>query len=200
VERHGTWQAQRGITILEIAILLVVTAALVAAIAPALTSTLRDARIVRAITDMEAIRDAILLFTSDGFMRFTIDGSQDAGSQAAFLYSDGDIPAAGNSPDWRESTASDQHGFLEEHLVLNWFNGGASYPLAGSPAWRGAYINAPIDPDPWGNRYAVNVRYMGPDPHDVVVLCAGPDEAIDTPEEGNPLIGGHDDILVLVEG
>ena len=56
-----------------------------------------------------------------------------------------------------------------------------------------------MDPDPWGNRYAVNVMYLGPNVNDVVVVSAGPDEAVDTPDSGNPLTAVDDDILVLIE-
>jgi hypothetical protein len=35
--------------------------------------------------------------------------------------------------------------------------------------------------------------------NDVAVISAGPDEAVDTPDTGNPLTPVDDDILVLVE-
>ena len=54
-------------------------------------------------------------------------------------------------------------------------------------AWRGPYVSAPVRSDPWGNRYAINVRFLdavsasdGSDfagyVQDVFVLSAGPDE------------------------
>jgi len=189
----------RGITLLEVMLMMVVTTAIVAGLAPTLSATLGNARAVRATTDMNGIRTAIVNARADGRTRFTNNGTTGAASAISFLYSDGDIPEVGSAAAWQNTAADNVNDFLEEHLVLNSFNGGTSYPTGGGAAWRGAYINAPIDPDPWGNRYAVNVQYMGPSTNDVVVYSAGPDEEVDTTSTGNPLIVVDDDLLVLVE-
>lgn len=83
-------------------------------------------------------------------------------------------------------------------------------------AWRGAYLQGPVDPDPWGNRYAVNVAYLDPSPTaavagvatgflvtdlarlDVFVLSAGPDEEIDTQFDQDGAVPGDDDFVYLV--
>ncbi len=83
-------------------------------------------------------------------------------------------------------------------------------------AWRGPYITAPIDPDPWGNRYASNVKFLDPQAdsaninaalgnddgngyeYDVVVLCAGPDEEVDSAIEVDGFTAGDDDMGVVV--
>lgn len=95
-------------------------------------------------------------------------------------------------------------------------------------SWRGPYMTAPIDPDPWGNRYAVNVKYLdaraddsagdnnddastegtGGFTADVIVLSAGPDEEIDTnfnhtesPQTADlneGAVPGDDDIIYLL--
>lgn len=83
-------------------------------------------------------------------------------------------------------------------------------------AWRGPYMTGPIDPDPWGNRYASNVIYLDPlvggDPnvvhvqgysgwtYDCVVLSAGPDGEVDTEYSADGLTPGDDDILYTVCG
>ena len=88
-------------------------------------------------------------------------------------------------------------------------------------AWRGPYITAPIDPDPWGNRYGVNCEFLDPQAdsenthaaksetdgidscgweNDVVVLSAGPDEEIDTGFAVDGLTPGDDDILYTLSG
>jgi type II secretory pathway pseudopilin PulG len=189
----------RGLTLLEATFMITLLAALAAAIAPTLASTVRNARTTRAMLDGQRIRDAINSFKGDGFTIFTNTGTQLALNQVEFLYSDGDIPEAGSSPLWRNTTTDPVNDFLEQHLVINSFNGAFGYSTLVAPVWRGAYLTGPVDPDPWGNRYAVNVIYLGPDVNDVAVLSAGPDEAIDTPDTGNPLTAGDDDILVLVE-
>jgi hypothetical protein len=189
-------------TLLEVTLMLVVTTAIVAALAPALSATISDARSARATTDMQNIRDSILNFLADGFTRFTWDGTQVVARRMTLLVGDGDIAEVGLSTDWTSTTTPQNVDFLEEHLVLNSFNGGSAYPTAFAPTWRGAYMNAPIDPDPWGNRYGVNVQWLGGGAggsNDVVVHSSGPDEAVDTAHTGNPLAAGNDDLIVLVE-
>ncbi len=193
------WRAARGLSLLEITFMMTLLAALGAAIAPTLAATVRNARTARALLDAQTIRDAIDNFKGNGFSIFTSTGTQLALNQVAFLYSDGDIPEAGSSAAWRDTTANSMNDFLEEHLVVNSFNGVFAYSTLLAPIWRGAYLNAPVNPDPWGNRYAVNVLYLGASVNDVVVLSAGPDEAVDTSDTGNPLTAVDDDIVILVE-
>jgi type II secretory pathway pseudopilin PulG len=193
---HG----HRGLTLLEVTLMMTLLAALAAAMTPTLAATVQRARVTRANMDGQEIRDGINAFKDDGFSLFTSNGTQLAATQVQFLYSDGDIPAAGSSVLWRNTTGDAANDFLEEHLVANSFNGLLAYSTLVAPIWRGAYLNGPVDSDPWGNRYAVNVRYLGADVNDVVVLSGGPDEAVDSPDTGNPLTAGNDDIIVLVEG
>ena len=84
-------------------------------------------------------------------------------------------------------------------------------------AWRGPYINNPVDPDPWGNRYMANVIWLDPDSaqtqkmieNDTIVISAGPDEQVDTyydpqdqevdqniPQESVATLG--DDIVLII--
>ena len=83
-------------------------------------------------------------------------------------------------------------------------------------AWRGSYLRGPVDPDPWGNRYAVNVAFLDPSATaavagvtagfvaadyprlDVFVLSAGPDEEIDTRSAQDGAVPGDDDIIHVV--
>jgi type II secretory pathway pseudopilin PulG len=189
----------RGLSLLEVTFMMTLLAALGAAIAPTLAATVRNARTARAMLDAQTIRDGINNFKGNGFSIFTSTGTQLALNQVEFLYSDGDIPEAGSSASWRNTTANSVNDFLEEHLVVNSFNGVFAYSTLVAPIWRGAYLNGPVNPDPWGNRYAVNVIYLGASVNDVVVLSAGPDEAVDTADTGNPLTAVDDDIVILVE-
>ena len=60
-------------------------------------------------------------------------------------------------------------------------------------------MSAPIDPDPWGNRYAINSEWTNGGPEDVVVFSAGPDEEIDSAYAANGLTAGDDDLVLLVQ-
>lgn len=153
------------------------------------------------------------------------------------LVSDGDIPDSGAPEDvwrWREPVDGHRVDTLVNHLVQNSPGNDhrARYRtpedlLTGAPspqfafmgqqgfnarfAWRGPYLSAPVRSDPWGNRYAVNVRYLDPgsdssewNPHghiqDVFILSAGPDEEIDTPFAIDGVVPGDDDLIRVISG
>ena len=157
----------------------------------------------------------------------------------SMLVTDGDIPQARpgagqaeRAPWQRPVSLAGRVDFLENHIVANQpfgapasayrtalhldnadntFSSDTSAGFNSKFAWRGPYMTAPLPPDPWGNRYAVNVEYLDPGAysvgpgahvhgtagwaHDVVVLSAGPDGEIDTPFSANALGPGDDDIL-----
>jgi type II secretory pathway pseudopilin PulG len=195
---------QRGITLVEATIVLTVAALLAAAAAPVASRTLDRAKLARASQDAVAIKTAINTFVSGftSFTPFTTTGTN-GGSTVEMLVSDGDIPfTAIGATIWDnvvDPAAATQVDFLERHLVTNTPGGAGAYTTGGGGPWRGAYINAPIDPDPWGNRYAVNVDYFRTaTTNDVFVLSAGPDEEINTPFTVNGATPGGDDIIAVV--
>jgi len=163
--------------------------------------------------------------------------SQSTRNRVNLLVSDGDVPEKGSdgSSRWTFAVNFDEVDFFEYHLVTNRPGNHSSHSYrtpvhldkgAGAYdddpmfarrssggfnsefAWRGPYITAPIDPDPWGNRYASNVMYLDPQAdtsnrspvdngftEDVVILSAGPDEEVDTRYDVDGLTPGDDDIL-----
>lgn len=194
---------EAGVTLIEATIMLAVAAIIAAAAAPVTSRVLDRTRLSRAQSDASAIATAInnLLSEHTSFSPFTITGLT-GGTTVGLLVSDGDIPEAGTggSASWRDAVnvaASPAIDYLERHLVTNTPGGTGAYATAS--AWRGAYISAPIDPDPWGNRYAVNVLYLRTlTTNDVVVLSAGPDEAVNTAFTVDGITPGGDDILGYV--
>lgn len=153
------------------------------------------------------------------------------------LVSDGDTPDGGVVGDgwkWREPWSGHPVDTLANHLVQNSpghdpaarYRTPADIASDGSErqvafaiqagmgarfAWRGPYLNAPVRSDPWGNRYAVNVRFLDPGAdsatgdaagylYDVFVLSAGPDEEIDTPFSVDGVVPGDDDLLRVITG
>ena len=125
-------------------------------------------------------------------------------NQVEILVSDGDIPARCQATGQRRMAASGG----QRHRARGLSRAASRHEqparqrcqrrirrTGGSP-WRGAYMNAPIDPDPWGNRYAVNVEFLTGGTEDVVVFSAGPDEQVDsasTPPTGST--AGDDDLM-----
>lgn len=194
---------QDGITLIEATIVLIVVAILSAVAAPIASRTIDRAKLTRAKDDADAIVTAINDFLTDftSFTPFTVTGTS-GGTTVQMLVSDGDIPALGTgSSSWTSvvNTASSPIvDFLERHLVTNTPGGTGAYAI-GAPGWRGAYVTPPFDPDPWGNRYAVNVLYLrSTTTNDVFVLSAGPDEQVDTPFTVNGATPGGDDITSVV--
>jgi hypothetical protein len=127
--------------------------------------------------------------------------------------SDGDIPPE-NAGGTEWSSPVDILGTIvcdlfENHIVRNQPFGNASAvvgpPASGpysSTSWRGAYINAPVGPDPWGNRYAMNTMNLDGTANerriDTFVMSAGPDEQIDTAWSMDGAVAGDDDIIVIL--
>jgi type II secretory pathway pseudopilin PulG len=74
-------------------------------------------------------------------------------------------------------------------------------------AWRGAYLTS-IGPDPWGNRYAVNVEFLqhplgtGPsgNVNDVYVVSAGNNGTVDTRYDVDGVTPGSDDVVYVISG
>jgi type II secretory pathway pseudopilin PulG len=199
--RHRARSA-RGISLIEMTVVLLAISILTGVSAPTARRALDRARLARATTDVTAIKTAIINFLTDlnagGFTGFTQDGAS-GGTTTDTLVSDGDIPTCtvtvanaftgcvSGAASWIQPVNGTNTDFLERHLVTNLPNNSVAndYPI-GATAWRGAYINAPVDPDPWGNRYVSNVKWLkdnsqcGTRSNDTVVLSAGPDESIQT--------------------
>jgi hypothetical protein len=196
--------AERGLTLVEVSMLMIATFAIVGALAPSMTTTIRHAEAVTANARMTDIANQLNTALVDmTFKAFTIDGVKND-TPVNLLVSDGDIPrevSATGSASWQAVVDNSLVDFLERHLVTNNPGGNAAnaYLPPGINGWRGAYLNGPVDPDPWGNRYMVNAEFLGPSSQDVVVYSAGPDEQIDTLYSANPLAAGGDDVIVLVE-
>ncbi len=100
------------------------------------------------------------------------------------LVSDGDTPDGGSEiSQWRRPVDGHTVDTMANHLVQNTPGNGwrARYRtpadlFTGAPAahfafasqmggnarfaWRGPYLSAPVHSDPWGNRYAINVRFL----------------------------------------
>jgi len=201
--RHG----EHGISLIEATTVLAIAAILSAAAAPVASRTMDRARLTRAADDTQAITTAINNFIVEftGFVPFTTTGLA-GGATIQMLVGDGDTPrtlGTGGSALWDDvvnPAAAAPVDFLERHLVTNTPGGAGAYTTAGANPWRGSYINGPIDPDPWGNRYAVNVLYLrtAPTSNDVFVVSTGPDEEIDTAFTVNGVVPGDDDIISVI--
>jgi hypothetical protein len=199
---------ERGLSLMEIAIVMTATFAIMGGLMPSISATVRRAEGTAATTAATNIKNqAVQLLVDVNYNNFTTDGTKN-GPKVLLLVSDGDIPAQNGAVTgtdlWGRATNLTTLDFLEYHLVSNGPGGDPinAYVPGGSNQWRGAYLTGPVDSDPWGNRYAVNAEYFGnggTNANDVVVLSAGPDEELDTNWAADPLTAGDDDVMVLAE-
>jgi hypothetical protein len=198
-------RADAGLSLIETAIIMTATFAIMGGLMPSITSTVRRAEETAALTAMTNIGAQVFqLITDVNYNKLTTDGAKN-GPKVELVVSDGDTPELGiGDALWQQPVDLVLIDFLENHIVVNAPGGNPlnAYAPGGANSWRGAYLSGAVDPDPWGNRYAVNTLYLGNggiDQNDVIVLSAGPDEAIDTAYTADPLAAGDDDLIVTVE-
>jgi hypothetical protein len=164
--------------------------------APSVDGYLEDARLVRARHDVATLAVSLVrLFNDVGSERgiargwATYDVLIGAGDVA-----DGEGPAVA---EWMVPAGDARVGFIDDQLLRNV----ADYTPPRQDrffGWRGAYLQQSVDPDPWGHRYAVNVRSMSIRNADTRVVSAGADGMVHVPFSGDGLPPGGDDVVALV--
>ena len=188
----------RGFTIAEIATALTVTTIVAGAAVPAIQDFISQARHARAVSDTHTIATALSRLEGD-----VLGQSTKGRGWATFdvLVSQGDTPTLGPGGDkaWLQP-ASAKVGLLDEHLVTNAAGyttnpAGQNMVLRG---WHGPYIENAIPIDPWGNRYAVNIKALADGTSCTVVISAGPNGQIETPFTGVAITPGGDDVVALM--
>ena len=194
-------RGERGISLIEIIVVLGVVATLSAVVIPITLNYVEDAKKVRAESEVKSIGSMILRLTRDvaHFPLFK-DGTKTAGdTDFDILQGPGNPPLDHDTDKWLTTS---KIGELEDHLVKN-NPGTKKYASDGRFAWRG-YLDR-VPEDPWGNRYLVNIKNANPaeNPAKVVyALSAGPNGKIETkPNEladSGPTPGG-DDIVARIK-
>lgn len=181
--------------------ILAVAALLAGSLTPTLLRVHRRQKLLRARRDTCALRDAVQALLNDvGTDGIVQDASRPLGDQqpVELAVGDGDIPRLGpdGSPEWVRTVNLQEVDFLAYHVATN---RPGNEPSGAYPGWRGAYIEAPVDPDPWGNRYMVNAQYLASGTaYNAVVLSAGPDEEVDSAWAQSGFTAGDDDIFCTV--
>jgi hypothetical protein len=187
------WRAGRGFSVTEVTTILTALTILSGVAAPAVTTYIEDAKLVRARGDVRTVAISLVRLMSDvGPERNREEG------WAAYdlLTGAGLIPAANTAPARNWASAA-RVGRLDDHLITN----APEYPVRQPRShfgWRGAYIQDPIAADPWGQRYAVNVAAMKSAAFDTVALSAGPDGIVESAFARDGLPTAGDDIVAMV--
>ena len=196
----------RGFTLIEILVAVAILAILSAALTPLVIKYVNDGRRSRALSDSQALGQAILAFNLDtGVWPVSDDGNiNDRGEVSRLVglpaaqISAANIPNGSGAPgagSWDGGGNGGRAAALEDFLIRN--QTGAVNPLypptanpAQTPGWNGPYLKQ-VPLDPWGRPYVCNVRYLDTanvigvtaaeeDNHAVFCLSAGPDGVFNT--------------------
>jgi hypothetical protein len=198
-------RSHAGLTVVEVTLTLGALAVVAGILAPGSLDLIAHAKDLQASRDALSIRNAIVRLLDDtAAARIGTRGTE--GQTVEMLVGGGASPSVAEAGDWRWARPVDPGGLvdlLDRHLVTN--------EPAGNPSnawrlptslegfgWRGSYLNHEIGADPWGRRFAVNVKSLS-GRNEVIVLSAGPNGVVETGFEGQGLTGGGDDVVVLVK-
>lgn len=189
-------RGHRGFSVTEVTTILTALSILSAATAPAVNDYIEEAKLVRATHDVRTIAAVLTRLFNDVSSERT---SKTGWASYHLLVGAGAPPATrGAGTDmWAGAVRDEAVGLLDDHLTTN----SAGYTRRAPGAlfgWRGAYLQERIQPDPWGYRYAVNVRATNTRHSHTVVLSAGPDGIVESPFESDGLPTTGDDIVAVV--
>jgi len=179
-------KGQRGLSLIEVTIMLLVLMLLTSVLAPSIFDFINDAQWVKVKEDCEAIAISVARLHRDvGSRLYTTGGvALYPTNKVDIIYSDGTPPIVtppdtdamfGSVRNWygtgtgepldvaRMSSCSDQ-------LITNTIGDVQIYPEPGNPlpmpfgpifgqGWRGAYLSPPCASDPWGHTYQVNTKW-----------------------------------------
>jgi type II secretory pathway pseudopilin PulG len=184
-----TRRRERGMSLIEATIILMVLFVLTAVMSPAIGDYVEDARHTKGKEDVKAIGISISRLQRDIGSCLRIDGTAgctmanrveilrsngpdvgaaDLGTSAAAEFdSSGDVTAALN---WDDDQAVGIGDTMDSQFVVNTPNYASpaesaptGYTKSGPQAglgWRGAYLSGPIGTDPWGKVYLVNTLFL----------------------------------------
>jgi type II secretory pathway pseudopilin PulG len=182
-----TLNAQRGLSLVEVTIMLLVLMLLTSVLAPSIFDFVNDARRVKVKEDCEAIGVSVARLTRDvgSCLKFRADQPCTMQNRVDLLYSggpkvtDADVDPGvvpllyGNAKGTLTWKDEEERGDSMEHqMVDNGAGGAPAYPTPGmlgnynrtlpefGLGWRGAYVSGPIGADPWGHRYLVNTVFL----------------------------------------
>lgn len=235
--RSGS-RSSDGFTLIEITIVLAVIALLVTILIPSIGSYVDQARHIKVRRDLEVIgltvfrlkidngqsclrRDAALACTKANRVDLLESDGPDVVPSDVVSLSFSNNEISGGSINWQNDgsiAASMMDQFvLNTPLYLTPRENIPNYPRAFNiPGWRGAYMTAPIGPDPWGKKYLVNSVFLsvatdaisgtaegqksGEWSYDVFVISAGPNGLYETPFGQKGAVAGGDDIIYVITG
>jgi len=189
----------KGFTIPEMAAILTLTTIAAGSIAPWVHDYVSEVRYQRAVHDTRAIAAAMSHFEGD------VPGQSDQERGWAtfdLVVGAGATPSVGVGGDsaWVAPLGAAGVGALDAQLVTNAAGYSAFSPQQTDwiRGWHGPHVKAGIGPDPWGHRYAINVKALLSGASRTVVVSAGPNGQIETAFQGTAIFAGGDDLIAVV--
>jgi len=182
---RGRLSSARGLSLVEVTVMLVVLMALAGALVPVVGDSVGSARQVRARNDLSQIAVALTNFQRD-VGPFVFDGSRMHEPQTVsslkivdVLVSDGTLPEIADTVSvetlaqglfldpsvgtgssaiagWVTAPGTDRSDL---HLRING-RGYVENAMGTGHGWNGPYIGKPIAGDPWGHAYPINTGFL----------------------------------------
>ena len=179
-------KGQKGLSLVEVTIMLLVLMLLTSVLAPSIFDFVHDAQWVKVKEDCEAIGISVTRLVRDVGPCLKTTGTSGSiptctvGNRVDVIVSDGNLPAynglgagtftssamattnwntapAGNWDTMENQLVTNAPGYTTPLLhVTGYYPVGPQFNLG----WRGAYLAPPIGPDPWGTRYMVNTGFL----------------------------------------
>jgi type II secretory pathway pseudopilin PulG len=181
-----TWRSERGLSLVEATIILMVLAVLTSVLAPSIGDYVNDARQTAAKADVEGLSLSVARMLRDTGLPFPVRTAGASPSKAStnrvdLLVSEGQLPtvtagtgaaasAAGyviqNAIEWNDPIGVEVE-LATDHLVTNANQyTTVTFPAPAGPrpglGWRGGYLSNATGPDPWGVRYACATVWLNP--------------------------------------
>ncbi|MCX6550319.1 MAG: hypothetical protein NTY02_04795 [Acidobacteria bacterium] len=237
-------KGQKGLSLVEVTIMLLVLMLLTGVLAPSIFDYFKDAQWVKVKEDCEAIGISVARLTRDvgPCLKLVSATGCTMDNRVEILYSDGNAvvpadvtgadftstnmpPANLNWDNYKDANVGDS---MERQFVTNapsYPTPSINYPVPMFPVgplfglgWRGAYLAAPIGPDPWGKPYMVNSGFLAVASdavtagngnknrwweNDVYCISPGPNSIYETNFGGNAAFGVDrvgDDFIFVIQG
>ena len=202
-------KGQKGLSLVEVTIVLLVLMLLTGVLAPSIWDFVHDAQWVKVKEDCEAIGITFSRLTRDvgPCLRVNAVNGCTLATRVDVLFGDGAEPTitaateylGGNMAASNWNAVAPNADTMAGQFVTNTpqyitplgkLMAGGSYPAGPMLrlGWRGAYLSPPIGPDPWGSRYYVNSGFFA------VATNSTPGQ------EGGPLWSWERDVVCLSAG
>lgn len=206
------FHAERGMSLVEATIVLMVLASLTSVMSPAISDYVNDAKQVKVKEDCEAIGVTVARLVRDvgRCLKQDAAGGCTKSNRADILYSQGpdttpqDLDAGAadfTSPDVQGALNWDKEDSRGDSMEDQFVTNAPNYPTPASTGaylipgpqfnlgWRGAYMSSVIGSDPWGKRYLANTAFL-----------AIAHDASDGVAEGNKRGGWSHDVICISAG